>query len=164
MTDLQPLDRGLPRAGGKSKALPVLSMPCDREWFDTIGGERAAILIRGDQVQGHYTMLETIAAPMSGSPLHYHAEDEVLRVVEGVMTFSIEGKLLDLQTDSTIVIPAGMAHAWRNRTDAPVRMLVTFFPGGLEDLFPLLSDTAPEDLPALAAKYGSYIVGPPIAG
>lgn len=161
MTNLQTLDH-LPQRRAVARTAPLLSTPDDREWFDTIGGERVAIVVHSHQVEGLYTMLETIAEPKAGSPLHYHREYEVFQVVEGVMTFSAGGKLLDVEPDSTIVVPAGTPHAWRNRTAKPVRMIVTFFPGGIETLFPKLAGTRPEDLPTLAAAYGSHIVGPPI--
>lgn len=96
--------------------------------------------------------------------MHYHREDEILQILEGVLTFSCGGRIFDAVAGTTIVVPAGAHHAWLNHAPSPVRMLVTFSPGGIEELFKRLYSTNPNDLDALATEYGTHIVGPGIRG
>jgi len=82
--------------------------------------------------------MENIAAPGTATPMHFHAEDEI------------------------VVIPAGAHHAWRNRSNAPIRMSIFFSPGGVEELYPKLVGLSLEELPTVVEPFGSGIVGPPI--
>jgi quercetin dioxygenase-like cupin family protein len=94
--------------------------------------------------------------------MHFHAEDEIFHVLEGTVTFSIDGDVFNASVGSIVVIPAGAHHAWRNRSNAPIRMLTIFSPGGLEDLYPKLAGLSPQELAAVVERFGSGIVGPPI--
>ncbi len=60
------------------------------------------------------------------------------------------------------VIPAGAHHAWRNRSNAPIRMSTFFSPGGVEELYPKLVGLSLEELSTAIEPFGSGIVGPPI--
>ena len=138
--------------------------PEERDWIWAHPGERIAILIHGASVGGHLSVLEAIAAPCAFSPMHYHREDKIIQVLEGVLTFSCGGKVFDALPGTTIVVPAGAHHAWLNHAPSPVRMLVTFSPGGIEELFKQLHRTSHDKLDMLAAEYGTHIVGPGIVG
>ncbi len=63
---------------------------------------------------------------------------------------------------SIVVIPAGAHHAWRNRSNAPIRMSTFFSPGGVEELYPKLVGLSLEELSTAIEPFGSGIVGPPI--
>jgi hypothetical protein len=63
-----------------------------------------------------------------------------------------------------VVIPAGAHHAWRNRSNAPIRMSTFFSPGGVEELYPNLVGLSLEELSTVVEAFGSGIVGPPIGG
>ena len=123
-----------------------------------------AILVPSGSVGGQLSVLEAIAAPCAFSPMHYHREDEIIQVLEGVLTFSCGGKVFDALAGTTIVVPAGAHHAWVNHAPSRVRTLVTFSPGGIEELFKQLHRTSPDELGTLAAEYGTHIVGPGICG
>jgi hypothetical protein len=57
-----------------------------------------------------------------------------------------------------VVIPAGAHHAWRNRSNAPIRMLTFFSPGGVEELYPKLAGLSLEELSTVVEPFGSGIV------
>jgi quercetin dioxygenase-like cupin family protein len=78
--------------------------------------------------------MENIAAPGTATPMHFHAEDEIFHILEGTVTFSIDGDVFNASVGSIVVIPAGAQHAWRNRSNSPIRMLIFFSPGGVEEL------------------------------
>ena len=107
--------------------------------LSAIPGEQLCIRVHGTQVNGRYAIMENIAAPGTATPMHFHAEDEIFHILEGTVTFSIDGDVFNASVGSIVVIPAGAHHAWRNRSDAPIRMLTFFSPGGVEELYPSLS-------------------------
>jgi quercetin dioxygenase-like cupin family protein len=112
-------------------------------------------------VNGRYAIMENIAAPGTATPMHFHAEDEIFNILEGTVTFSIDGDVFNASVGSIVVIPAGAHHAWRNRSNAPIRMLTFFSPGGVEELYPKLVGLSLEELSAVVEPFGSGIVGPP---
>jgi Cupin domain len=61
------------------------------KWFEAIPGEQLCIRVHGTQVNGRYAIMENIAAPGTATPMHFHAEDEIFHVLEGTVTFSIDG-------------------------------------------------------------------------
>lgn len=148
---------------GRDGAEIVVARREDLTWFDAIAGERMTVHVRAEQSGGAYTILESVAAPGAAAPLHYHREDEIFFVIEGLATFSVDGTIHRVGPGSTIVVPAGIVHGWKNKTTAPVRMLATFTPGGIETMFEQLAGKTMDEIIALAATYGTHVVGPPIA-
>src|SRR5271168_3516739 len=92
------------------------------KWFEAIPGEQLCIRVHGTQVNGRYAIMENIAAPGTATPMHFHAEDEIFHILEGTVTFSIDGDVFNASVGSIVVIPAGAHHAWRNRSNSPIRM------------------------------------------
>jgi quercetin dioxygenase-like cupin family protein len=140
----------------------IVNSPEIREWFDTIPGERMAIHVQSSAVGGNLAIMETVAVPGCGSPLHFHRESEIFHILEGTMTFIFGGEKREAGLGTTIVVPPGVHHAWANLSQSQVRMLVLFTPGGIENLFPRVSGTSPLELRELVESYGTRIVGPPI--
>ena len=59
---------------------------------------------------------------------HYHKQyDEILYGVEGVMTFTVEGKVVDLGPGESCFVPRGAVHGFNNlkQTDAKALAVVT---------------------------------------
>src|SRR5713101_3935395 len=97
--------------------------------------------------------MENIAAPGTATPMHFHAEDEIFHILEGTVTFSIDGDVFNASVGSIVVIPAGAHHAWRNRSNAPIRMSTFFSPGGVEELYPKLVGLSLEELSTVVEPY-----------
>jgi len=142
----------------------IVSVPDEGAWFTAVPGERMSIRVRSAEVDGRYAIIESITQPGAAAPIHYHQEDEIFLVVEGVMTFSCGGKLFEAKAGTTVVVPAGAHHAWKNRTTSTVRMFITFSPGGFETVLERIGGCSIEEIAALAASRGSQVVGPPIDG
>jgi quercetin dioxygenase-like cupin family protein len=140
----------------------IVNSPEKREWFDTIPGERMAIHVQSSAVGGNLAIMETVAVPGCGSPLHFHRESEIFHILEGTMTFMCGGEKREAGSGTTIVVPPGVHHAWANLSQSQVRMLVLVTPGGIENLFPRVSGMSPLELGELVESYGTRIVGPPI--
>jgi quercetin dioxygenase-like cupin family protein len=122
-----------------------------------------SIRVHGTQVNGRYAIMENIAASDTATPMHFHAEDEIFHILEGTVTFSIDGRVFNASVGSIVVIPAGAHHAWRNRSWALIRRLTFFSPGEVEELYPKLVGLSLEELSTVVEPFGSRIVGPPIA-
>ena len=131
-------------------------------WFDAVPGERVRIRVDSRTVGGCCTVIESIAQPLTGPPLHRHREDEIFHVLEGCLTFQCGLERFEAPTGTIVHISAGTAHTWSNFGDEPARMLVSFIPGGLEELFLNLGDVLPEDLVAYAEQHHIDVLGPPL--
>ena len=133
------------------------------EWLHVTPGERFKIRTSVKATRGIYTMLELIADPRNGVPMHIHQnEDEHFVVLEGSLHVANGDKRFDAPAGTTVTIKKGVPHAWCNLMDTPLRMLVVFSPGNIEDLFKATAARESDDVAALAAKYGTLLVGPPL--
>jgi mannose-6-phosphate isomerase-like protein (cupin superfamily) len=133
------------------------------EWLQVTPGERFRIHTSVKETKGIYTMLELIADPRNGVPMHIHQnEDEHFIVLEGSLHIANGDKRFDAPAGTTVTIKKGVPHAWCNLMDTPLRMLVAFSPGNIEDLFKATAARESDDIAALAAKYGTLLVGPPL--
>lgn len=130
-------------------------------------GEEVTVKIAGADTNDQLCTTLHRVPPMAGPPLHQHQrEDELFYVLEGEVTFQIDGKRIVVQQGTTALAPRLSVHAYQNFTDKPIRLLVTCSPGGLDRLFveveALKGDTSPDKLHALGVKYGMTIMGPPL--
>jgi mannose-6-phosphate isomerase-like protein (cupin superfamily) len=141
----------------------VLDHEGNGEWLQVTPGERFRIRTSTKETRGIYTMLELIADPRNGVPMHIHQnEDEHFVVLEGSLHVANGDKRFDAPAGTTVTIKKGVPHAWCNLMDTPLRMLVVFSPGNIEDLFKATAARESDDIAALAAKYGTLLVGPPL--
>lgn len=136
----------------------------ETSWFDMIPGERISFRVRSTQVNGRYSIIDSLAGPGSAPPRHSHVEDEIFYIISGTLTFAVDDEIFDVEPGGVVVVTAGTSHAWKNRTESDVHMLVIFSPGGIENLFSRLAGIDPQQFEAEAAKYGSLVLGPPIEG
>jgi quercetin 2,3-dioxygenase len=133
-----------------------------------VGGS-LRILLRAADTGGTQTLLETVAAPGEGPPLHVHAvEAELLYVLCGTFRFRLADEVREAPAGDLLFVPAGMPHAWQNAGSEPGRLLVQFTPGspGMEAFFERFSARADEGQTAfaeLASPAGMTLAGPPLA-
>src|SRR4051812_39279545 len=85
----------------------------------------------------------TLPPGIAGPPVHLHrAWDEVFYVLEGEMTFLIDGQTSKNPAGSFVFVPRGIFHTFWNEGPAPARQLTVFTPSGIEDYFEELSASA----------------------
>ncbi len=134
------------------------------EWMETTQGERFAIRTSSKDTNGAYLILEVLADPKNGVPMHIHDnEEEHFVIVEGVARMANGDRMLDFPTGSTPTVARGVPHAWCNLGSTPLRMLVIFTPGHIEELFVAVSKReGGSDIDLLAKAHGTRIVGPPL--
>lgn len=149
----------LPVRGGRA---PLVSLPEEAEPFATIPGETIIVRVRSRDVGGRFCVVESIAEPLTSPPLHYHREDEIFHVLDGTVSFFCGGRSFDAHPGAVVVVPAGVHHSWANLTDQSTRMMVTFAPGGIDELFAEMPGLTLDELPERAARYGTFVVGAPL--
>ncbi|TNC06198.1 cupin domain-containing protein [Methylobacterium terricola] len=59
-------------------------------------------------------IFEQFCAPGLGAPVHIHAVEEVLEVMEGQAEITLGDESRVVTADQSVVIPAGMRHGFRN--------------------------------------------------
>lgn len=114
---------------------PILLNPNSGDSLN-LGTGTAIIKIYGSSTQNQYSQLELIEYPPYDTPLHLHEQsDEVFYVIEGTITFFINGEIRDFKEGSIVLIPRNTPHAQGNFTDEKVRVLITLSPSGFENFF-----------------------------
>lgn len=72
----------------------------------------------------------------SGPPPHLHRnEDELFIIVEGTMSFWVNGEWRDLGPGGVAFMPRGVPHTFKNRSNAVVRQWILTSPSGFEVFF-----------------------------
>jgi quercetin dioxygenase-like cupin family protein len=130
------------------------------------------IRIASAQTDGQIALMEVQLPPLTAGPnLHVHAnEDEMFYVLGGVMTVQIGEELHDIAAGGLAWGARGTAHAYANRANEPLRLLIQLIPAGTEELFAEMGAYlqnivgAPDEevTAAIMARYGGTRVGPRI--
>ena len=69
----------------------------------------------------------------SGPPSHMHAEeDDSFYILEGELTFTVEGEEVAAGPGTFVLVPPGLEHTFANHGDALVRMLNVHAPAGFD--------------------------------
>jgi len=108
------------------------------------GDDEARIIVSGNDTDGRYSLLEWTVASSDipsidekrdyGPHLHQRCE-ETFHIQEGSLEFLIGDNVVTLNEGDFVRVPPGVKHGYQNVSGNAVKMLVTFSPGGLEELF-----------------------------
>ena len=133
-------------------------------WLHVTPGERLRIRVSSAQTMGAYSIIEIVADPHSGVPLHIHnKEEEHFIVLDGTLDIAVGNRRWDAAAGSCVTVKRGEPHAWCNPSDTPLSMLVVFSPGRIEGLFKAAAGVGDVDkIAAIAARYGTHLIGPPL--
>jgi len=105
------------------------------------GGDRGRVLVFGHQTEGRYSLMEyVVAARPVGAPVdfgaHLHRQiEETFFVRRGALRFLLGETVFDLGPGDFVRAPPGVRHGFTNVSGAEVELLVSFHPGGFEELF-----------------------------
>jgi quercetin dioxygenase-like cupin family protein len=106
------------------------------------GADRGRILVFGRDTGGVYGLMEWIVAPspVGDGPRTYGAHrhdgcEETFLVRCGLLEFLLGEEVVTLGPGDFVRAPPGVRHGYANVSGAPVDLLVSFHPGGLEELF-----------------------------
>lgn len=132
---------------------------------------RALVTMKAEshQTGGRITMYESRQEPHSVGPARHHHDrlTEVFYILEGEMTFQVGEAIHHAPTGTTVVIPPGTVHAFRNAGGRPARLLAMVLPGGFEGFFDeAQAQTAPMSdgarWQAINERWDTHVVGPPL--
>ena|SRR5579875_2216397 len=125
---------------------------------------------------GAYGLVEALAPPGSGPPLHVHRrEDEAFWILEGDLTVRCGDQTFAAGPGSYTFLPRGIPHTFAVEGSSPARILSVCSPGGFEQYFveagqpavgSELPPAAPVDVALLTRvgrNYNVEILGPPMA-
>lgn len=77
--------------------------------------------------------LITMAPHRRGPAPHLHEdEDDAFYILDGVLTFTVEGEELEAPPGTFVLVPPGVVHTFANRGDDPVRMVNVHAPAGFD--------------------------------
>src|SRR5258708_20567508 len=87
------------------------------EWLETTPGERFTIRTSAKETEGIYTMLELVADPRNGVPIHIHKnEDEHFLVLHLPLHIVIGDITLDVTVGTAVTVSQVAPHACCNLT------------------------------------------------
>lgn len=99
-------------------------------------GEEIHLHLGAAQTGGQFTMFTEITPPGGGPPPHWHEnEDEWFHVLEGTVSFFVDGRWTDAQPGDSVLAPRKQVHTFKNGTSQPTKMLVHTSPSGFETFF-----------------------------
>jgi quercetin dioxygenase-like cupin family protein len=118
---------------------------------------------------GHSNVWIEEVPPGAGPPMHIHLDsDEAFHILAGSFLFAAEAARHQGDAGSTVFIPRGTPHTFKNIGSVPGRLLVTMTPGGFERFFleveaqGLTPESHMDAIMALAGRHGLAFVGPPL--
>lgn len=135
------------------------------------GPEGITLKATGDETGGSIGFFEATSPPGFGPPRHiHHSHDELFYVLEGQFLFAVGDRQITATAGTFVFIPRGTVHAPKVVGTEPGRVLSAFIPGGAEGAFQEFSNLVPgpdgvpdaDQMQAIAEKYDSEFVGPPL--
>ena len=151
--------------------MSVTAVSREARWF---GQNLAYVKVAGSETAGAYAVVELSGPRGDMPPLHvHHREEEAFYVLEGSMTLILGDDELRLEPGECAVAPRGIPHVYR--VDSPdARWLTITSPAGFDEFVLAASSRAesetlpegppafaPDELGAIAARFGIELLGPP---
>jgi quercetin dioxygenase-like cupin family protein len=94
----------------------------------------------GDETANQYSISEWWLEPHTTGPgAHAHPEDDVFFVIDGVMSFLVNGEWIDAPQGSFVLIPGGSTHDFENRSSTRAGALNFSAPGNFEQAMPAIA-------------------------
>jgi mannose-6-phosphate isomerase-like protein (cupin superfamily) len=88
----------------------------------------------GNETAGRYSISEWWLEPHTRGPgVHAHSDDHVFYVIEGSLSFCIDGHWSDLDKGGYAIIPGGTPHDFQNRGPVRAGFISLNTPGGFEE-------------------------------
>jgi len=99
-------------------------------------GDVYRFLATGEDTNGKYALWKALVPLGGGPPPHVHSrEEEGYFVIEGEITFTINGERIVATAGMFANMPVGTPHAFKNESSRPAKMLISVAPAGLEQMF-----------------------------
>ena len=99
-------------------------------------GVLVTVKVNAEDTGGAYSVFEDMIPPGAGPVPHTHTkEDETIFVLEGELRAWLGGKPYDMNAGDFVHMPRGVQHYFKNVSDEPTRLLLSYTPGGFEQWF-----------------------------
>ena len=116
-------------------------------------GDHQQFKFTGKDTNGKFLSIYQNNPPNTQIPLHIHEnEDEVYKVIEGEIEFTVDGKTTLLKSGDTIFLPRKIAHTWKVVGTNNAKVFLDIFPAGLENMFEELNK-----LPAGSSDFSKIV-------
>ena len=129
-------------------------------------GEPTTVLVGGAETGGKLALLEVRVGRDMALPVHlHHWDDEIVYVLEGEVTFHLDGERRPGPAGTCLLLPRGSEHSYSVES-AEARLLVIVAPSGIEGFYGEQcrcgTDSGPdvERLVTIGARYGVEVTGP----
>jgi len=114
---------------------PTIRTPGEGRTIAVVG-DVYRFLATGADTNGRYALWEAVVLPGGGPPPHVHSrEEEGFYVLEGEITFTVDGERVVATAGTFANMPVGTPHSFKNESNRPARMLISVAPAGLERMF-----------------------------
>jgi quercetin dioxygenase-like cupin family protein len=130
-------------------------------------GSRVLFKLGGSETGGSLSMGIATTPPGVAPPMHVHrSDDEIFLVLEGTISFLLEGRWVPTTPGTVVYLPRGVPHTFRNTGTGPSRHCVITTPSGFEEFYARSAElfaAGPPDparVQALATEYGYQVLGP----
>jgi mannose-6-phosphate isomerase-like protein (cupin superfamily) len=153
-----------PLAGPSRQAVVTEShiVPAGKGKIVSARGSVMAFKAIAAQTGGDFSLMERTVPPHGRRPLpHRHVNcSEAFWVLDGTITFVLDGVAQRGSGDDFLLVPRGASHSFGNDSDEPARLLVMHAPAmdayfaELEALWSRPQPPAPEEERDLMARYG----------
>jgi len=148
----------------QAQQAPIAKLPGQGQRLDLVVGE-VVIKSSARETNGSVSQLVLFEKPGYSTTLQSNSRADIsLLVLEGVLTVRIRDQVVAYPANSFVYIPKGTPHAHANLTNKPVRIFMTFTPGGYEQFLIERANTTKANKPgtpsyskamqALTEKYG----------
>jgi len=129
-------------------------------------GDQVTFHLTGDQTGGKCALFTVVTPPGGGPPPHWHEnEEEIFHVLEGRAEFFQDGVWTEVPAGTTVFLPRGGVHTFRNAGDTPLKQLVQAIPAGFDHFFARCTaefhrDGGPDmgRIVEISAEHGIYYV------
>jgi len=133
-------------------------------WYKGTSGVRYAVRLSSTKTNGAYAIVEIMAPPGCSQRMHIHRnEEEHFVVLAGTYRILIEDRLFHAPIGTSITVPRGSRHSWRNMSNETGRLLAILTPGGFENCIQIVRDSPEDKIPEIIERYGCLIVGQPLS-
>jgi quercetin dioxygenase-like cupin family protein len=154
----------------KPVSMAYLAQPEQQQQLEWLDGGTLAILLDSAATAGQLMVGRFDVGEGEAPPYHTHTlEDEVFLLIKGTALVWAGDQETELAEGGIVFLPKNIPHAYRI-TSKRADLLMINTPGGIEGMFretgrdrstPRPPDFQITPQPAISAKYGNIIVGPP---
>ncbi len=132
------------------------------------------VLASSEETGGVSTIMQITTPSGTGPPPHTHPGGEAVLVLEGSLRYHIGGEVHEGGPGSFFSIPEGVVERFEATGDGPLKVMVVYTPGGIEQFFAEVGEPAatrtlppppdgPPDMEAIVAagaRHGMHILVP----